>query len=227
MSDTTVLVVDDDAPLREVVRLALELAGFRVLEAADGHAALALADRAQLVVLDVAMPRLDGLATCRALRARPDGGPPVLFLSARDEEIDRVLGLELGGDDYVSKPFSPRELVSRVRAILRRAAPASASPTPPSLHGLRLDRDQRRAWVGEVELQLTATELDLLAALTARPGRVYSRDELIEAVYGDGHHLSDRTVDSHLRRIRQKLAAAGCDRVETAQGRGFRFRVDG
>lgn len=224
----TVLVVDDDAPLREVVRLALQLAGFTVLEAADGRAALGIVDRqpVDLIVLDVAMPVLDGLSTCRALRARPDLGPPVLFLTARDDEVDRILGLELGGDDYVTKPFSPRELASRVKAILRRVRPAPGAEATRSAGPVRVDLEQRRAWVLSAELTLTATELDLLATLLQRPGRVYSRDEIVEAVWGHGHHLSDRTVDSHLRRVRQKLASAGCDRLRTVHGVGYRFALE-
>jgi len=231
---STILVVDDDAPLREVVRMALQLGGFTVVEAGDGKAALDTLDRASidLVVLDIGMPGMDGLTACRAMRARPGGGPPILFLSARDDELDRVLGLELGGDDYVTKPFSPRELTSRVRSILRRVQPVPASAVVSPVAEtrasgeVRVDLEQRRAWVGGAEVIFTATELDLLAALLARPGKVYARDELVDAVYGEGHHLSDRTIDSHLRRIRQKLVAAGCDRLETAHGVGYRFAIE-
>ncbi len=225
---STILVVDDDAPLREVVRMALQLGGFNVVEAGDGKAALDMLDRASidLVVLDIGMPGMDGLTACRAMRARPGGGPPILFLSARDDELDRVLGLELGGDDYVTKPFSPRELTSRVRSILRRVQPAVPVAETRASGEVRVDMEQRRAWVGGAEVIFTATEFDLLAALLARPGKVYARDELVDAVYGEGHHLSDRTIDSHLRRIRQKLVAAGCDRLETAHGVGYRFAIE-
>ncbi len=221
-----ILIVDDDAPLREVVRYALERAGFAVREAADGVEALAMA-RSQppdLIVLDMAMPHLDGLSVCRALRADPGGGPAILFLTARDDEVDRVLGLELGGDDYVTKPFSPRELASRVKAVLRRTRPA---PAPPShqveSHGLRLDTEQRRVWSGTTEVTLTATEFELLQALLRRPTKVFTRDELVEHAYGVGHHVSDRTIDSHIRRVREKLRAAGCDAVDTVHGVGFRL----
>ncbi|MCB9664007.1 MAG: response regulator transcription factor [Alphaproteobacteria bacterium] len=222
-----VLVVDDDAPLREVVRYALERAGFVVDEASDGRAAL---DRlathtADLLVLDVAMPRLDGLGVCRELRSRPDGGPPIIFLTARDDEVDRVLGLELGGDDYVTKPFSPRELASRVRAVLRRTRPEPSAEADEALQSgpVRVDLGQRRVWVDDVEVTLTATEFDLLRALLARPGRVYTREELVQRVYGDGWHVSDRTIDSHLRRVRQKLGEAGSEGVRTVHGVGYRF----
>jgi two-component system OmpR family response regulator len=221
-----ILIVDDDAPLREVVRYALEREGFRVREAADGVEALTSARGRppDLIVLDVAMPHLDGLSVCRALRADPDGGPAILFLTARDDEVDRVLGLELGGDDYVTKPFSPRELASRVKAVLRRTRPAAAAPSHQvESRGLKLDAEQRRVWSGGAEIALTATEFALLHALLRRPTKVFTRDELVEHAYGVGHHVSDRTIDSHLRRVREKLRAVGCDAVDTVHGVGFRL----
>jgi two-component system OmpR family response regulator len=221
-----ILIVDNDAPLRDVVHVALTLAGFSVSEAADGASALAAVDRSHvdLVVLDVAMPVMDGLSCCRALRARPDGGPSIIFLTARDDEIDRINGLDLGADDYVTKPFSPRELVSRVRAVLRRAQPEvrdGATPAVRSYAGLRVDLDERRVWVHETPIPLTATEFELLSVLMRRPGKVYTRDEIVEGVYGDGHHISDRTIDSHVRRIRSRLLDAGFDLLRTAHGVGY------
>ena len=214
---STILVIDDDDHLREVVRYALAREGFAVLEAADGEAAWAMVERCDLLVLDVGMPRLDGLALCRRVRERSD--VPIVFLSARGEEVDRVLGLDLGGDDYVTKPFSTRELVSRVKARLRkRSAPAVVSGA------LRLAPDRHRAWVGAAEVELTATEFRLLAAFVRRPDRVLDRDELAALSYPDGRCVSGRTVDSHLRRIRAKLRPHGVDPIETVHGVGFRLR---
>jgi two-component system OmpR family response regulator len=222
-----VLVVDDDPHLREVVSYALSRAGFGVRTARDGLEALREVDRKapDLVVLDVLMPELDGLETCRRLRAK--GRLPIVFLSSRDEEIDRVLGLEMGGDDYLTKPFSPRELVARVKAVLRRAAPPAdeAAPGPVALEagGLRLDLVGHRCFVGPAEVPLTVTEFAILEALMARPGRAFTREDLVDRAYGEGHHLADRTLDSHIRRIRHKLREHGLDPIETVHGLGYRF----
>jgi two-component system, OmpR family, response regulator len=213
----TILVIDDDDHLREVVRYALAREGFEILEAADGEAAWAMFERCDLLVLDVGMPRLDGLTLCRRVRERSD--VPIVFLSARGEEVDRVLGLDLGGDDYVTKPFSTRELVSRVKARLRKRS-ASAVQSG----ALRLAPDRHRAWVGAAEVELTATEFRLLAAFVRRPDRVLDRDELAALSYPDGRCVSGRTVDSHLRRIRAKLRPHGVDPIETVHGVGFRLR---
>jgi two-component system OmpR family response regulator len=222
-----ILVADDDGHIREVVRYALEQAGHAVVEAADGTAALLAMERGplDLAVLDIVMPGADGLELCRRVQAR--GGPPILFLSSRDGEIDRVLGLELGADDYLTKPFSPRELVARVRAVLRRAGPRSEAPAAGPLRhrGLELDPERHRCRFEGREVQLTATEFTLLGALLGRPGRVYGRDELVELAYGGEHHITWRTVDSHVRRIRAKLAEAGAEEpIETVHGVGYRLR---
>jgi two-component system, OmpR family, response regulator len=224
-----ILVVDDDPHLREVVTFALRSAGLPVEEAADGRAALERVRRAPpaLLVLDVMMPELDGLAVCREVR-REHPLLPIVFLSSRDDELDRILGLELGGDDYVTKPFSPRELVARVRAVLRRSqASAASEPGRGVLQRgpLRLDLDTWRAFWGERELVLTVTELNLLAALVRAPGRAFTRDELMARVYDDAV-VSDRTIDSHVRRVRQKLAAVGADVIETVHGLGYRLALD-
>ncbi|MBI3181183.1 MAG: response regulator transcription factor [Myxococcales bacterium] len=223
-----ILVVDDDPHLREVVRFALEQAGFSVEEAADGRAALSLVRERvpSLVVLDVMMPELDGLEVCRQLRQTLR--VPIVFLSSRDDEVDRIVGLELGGDDYLSKPFSPRELVARVRAVLRRAeAPRETERPAPKEEilqrgRLRLDLGQWRAYWGEREVVLTVTELNLLAALLRAPGKAFTREELMERAYEDVV-VSDRTIDSHVRRIRQKFAAVGGDVIETVHGLGYRL----
>jgi two-component system OmpR family response regulator len=229
-----ILIVDDDQHIREVVRFALEKAGHGVREAGDGDAALrAIGEREpDLVVLDILMPQQDGLSTCRAIRAR--SRLPIIFLSSRDEELDRVLGLELGGDDYMSKPFSPRELVARVAAVLRRAAaPAPAADAPGAgadtgaqlAHGaLRMDLARHRCEHAGHELTLTVTEFGLLQALLSAPGRVLSRAQLVERAYGEEHYISDRTVDSHIRRLRKKLSDAGADPIETVYGVGYRLR---
>ena len=221
-----ILLVDDDPRLRELVGLALERAGFAVITAADGQLALTHAAREapDLIVLDVGLPELDGFEVCRRIRARSD--VPILFLTARDDEIDRVLGLELGADDYVTKPFSPRELVARVRAILKRTNGGTrgmlrfgAITLDPAAHGCR---------VGEAELALTATEFSLLAQLIEAPGQLRSRAQLITAIWGAGSPVSDRTLDSHLRNLRAKLAGAGAaEAVETVHGVGIRLREGG
>ena len=217
-----VLVVDDDAHIREVARFALVRAGHAVELAGDGAAA---ADRIArgglaLVVLDVLMPELDGLTLCRQLRGRV----PIVLLSSRGEEADRVLGLDLGADDYLTKPFSPRELVARVAAVLRRtAAEAVPAPRPVLAIGeVTIDRDRHAVRVGGAELVVTATELRLLATLALHKGRVLSRTQLIATVYGDDHHISARTIDTHVRNLRAKLAAAGAPVIETVHGVGYR-----
>ncbi|MFN7143971.1 MAG: response regulator [Myxococcota bacterium] len=224
---STILVVDDDPNLREVVRYALARQGHTVREAQNGAEALRMLAQApvDLVVLDVVMPELDGIDTCREIRRT--SRVPIVFLSSRDEELDRVLGLELGGDDYLTKPFSTRELVARIKAVLRRAVPEPAPAEKPkslAVGALRLDLDEHRAWGGPTEVVLTVTEFSILRVLMGRPGKVYTRDELVEHAYGDHHHISERTLDSHVRRIRQKFRDVGLDPVETVHGLGYRLR---
>ncbi len=227
----TVLVVDDDPHIRDVLRFALEKAGFAVTEAADGAEALERFehDSPDALVLDVLMPGPDGIEVCRRLRA--GSNVPIVFLSSRDDEVDRIVGLELGGDDYVTKPFSPRELVARVRAVLRRAAAVrvgqgatAAEPQRVLRHGrLVLDTDRHEVrWHGRL-VELTATEHGLLRALMGFPGKVYTRDELIDAVWGAGYAVSYRTVDSHLRHVRQKIKDAGGEALETVHGVGYKL----
>jgi two-component system OmpR family response regulator len=229
-----ILLVDDDGHIREIVQFALKQAGHRVTEARDGALGWRAfqGDTFDLVILDIVMPELDGLELCRNIRKVST--LPILFLSSRDEELDRVLGLELGADDYITKPFSPRELVARVKAALRRyqeilelkqAAGRESGPEEVLRHGdIRLDVLRHRCTVRGTELTLTVTEFDLLRTLLARPGRVFSRAELVEQAYGVGHHVSERTVDSHLRRVRQKLEAVGQDPIETVYGLGYRLK---
>jgi len=230
----TILIVDDDPHIREVVRFALEKAGYATAEAADGQAALERFDevRPALVVLDIVMPELDGTEVCRRIRARER--TPIVFLSSRDDEVDRIVGLELGGDDYVTKPFSPRELVARVRAVLRRAAPGDESKGEGGgdadglrgslQHGLlSLDRDRFVATWDGTEVVLTVTEFGILQALIRYPGKVYSRDELMTAAYREPAVVTDRTIDSHVRRVRRKFAALGAEPIETVHGVGYRL----
>ena len=223
-----VLVVDDDPHIRQLLVFALEKAGLSAREAEDGEAALsAVAELSpDLVVLDINMPKLDGLEVCRRLRAQ--GDLPILFLSSRDDEIDRVLGIELGGDDYVVKPFSPREVVARVQAILRRARtqPKAAEPAAAVLsHGkLTLDLDSWVARWGGTEAPLTVTEFGILKILMSGPTRVFSRDAIIDRLHGPGFAITDRTIDSHVRNLRGKFAAlGGHDVVETRAGVGYRL----
>jgi len=225
----TVLVVDDDPHIRQLLVFALEKAGLATREADDGEAALAaVADAApDLVILDINMPKLNGLDVCRRLRAQ--GELPILFLSSRDDEIDRVLGIELGGDDYVVKPFSPREVVARVQAILRRArAPAAAQPASANgllTHGrLTLDPDSWTARWGDQEAPLTVTEFTILKTLMAAPSRVFTRDAIIDRLHGPGFAITDRTIDSHVRNLRGKFASlGGHDVIETRAGVGYRL----
>ena len=226
----TILVVDDDPHIRQLLVFALGKAGLAAIEAGDGEEAVTriAAETPDLVILDINMPRMDGLEVCRRVRAT--SAVPILFLSSRDDEIDRVLGIELGGDDYVVKPFSPREVVARTQAILRRASGAAAAPAAvPELASavvtygcLTLDAESWRArWEGR-EVALTVTEFAMLRALAARPGKVFSRDELIDRLHGPGFAVTDRTIDSHIRNIRAKFAAVGAaGLIETRAGIGY------
>ena len=222
-----VLVVEDDTDTARVVRAYLERDGFEVEVARDGVAGLerALNERPDLVVLDWMLPGLDGLSFLRALRR--DGALPVIMLTARTEEGDRIAGLEAGADDYVAKPFSPRELTARVQAVLRRAPSARAQP-PAVLQvgGLRIDGERRSVEAHGLALELSALEFDLLAALAAAPGRVFTRDELIERVWGPDFTGVDRVVDVHVSNLRQKLEAAGArGLVGTVRGVGYRLEA--
>jgi len=224
----TILVADDDPHIRQLIVFALAKAGLDAIEAEDGEAALAAvaAHQPDLLILDINMPRMDGIEVCRRLRAA--GTLPILFLSSRDDEIDRVLGIELGADDYVTKPFSPREVVARVMAILRRVAahpPDAGNATGTLRHGrLTLDTDGWRACWDEAEVALTVTEFGILRTLAAMPSKIFSRDAIIDRLHGPGFAVTDRTIDSHVRNLRAKFAAAGAaDVVETRAGVGYRI----
>jgi DNA-binding response OmpR family regulator len=221
-----VLVVDDDPNIRSLLRLYLERERIRVAEAEDGPAALAVARGTafDLVLLDVMLPGIDGMEVCRRLREASD--VPIILLTARSGDSDKVVGLDLGADDYVVKPFSPRELMARVRARLRRHRPASADAPVLAANGLRLDPNAVRVEVGGAEVALTATEFRILHALMERPTRVFSRDDLIAAVHGDDDPgIIDRTIDVHLGRLRRKLGddPARPKFIDTVRSVGYRF----
>lgn len=224
----TILVVDDDPHIRDVVCFALKKEGFIAIEADNGGEALQQfqAQQPELVILDIVMPELDGTAVCKALRRI--SAVPIIFLSSRDDEVDRILGLELGGDDYVTKPFSPRELVARVRAILRRGKAESPSAPITALATLqqgrlRLDQSRYSAWWEQQEIVLTLTEFGILRTLLSHPGKVFAREQLMDGSYQDYRVVSDRTIDSHVRRVRAKFKALGADPIETLHGIGYRL----
>jgi two-component system phosphate regulon response regulator PhoB len=228
MSEPTgpILVVDDEPDIRLLIAINLRKAGYRVLEAERGDEALRLAKEQSpaLILLDLMLPDLSGREVCRRLRAQPETkNTPVLMLTARNEEIDRVKGFMAGADDYVTKPFSVRELVLRVRAILRRAPAESASTSHLLDFGtLRVDTSEHRAFVEEKEVPLTATEFRLLVTLADRAGQVQSRGRLLQDVWEAPPDLNTRTVDTHVKRLREKLGVAA-DRIETVRGVGYRF----
>ena len=222
---TTVLVVDDEPIVRDVVIRYLEREGYRTVEAADGETARELLEREQLglVVLDVMLPGTDGLSLCRWIRSRSD--IPVIMLTARGEEADRIVGLELGADDYVTKPFSPRELAARVRSVLRRAAPAVATPTVLRFGDLEVDAVAREVRKNGAALHLTAKEFDLLHVLGTHPRHVFSRAQLMDRVWGYESALETGTVTVHVRRLREKIEddPSRPSRLETVWGVGYRF----
>jgi DNA-binding response OmpR family regulator len=203
----TIVVIEDDQNISDLVALYLRREGFRVLQAQDGEQGLAYVDRERpkLVVVDVGLPGdLDGFDVCRRLRAA--GDVPVVMLTARDDEVDRVIGLEFGADDYVTKPFSPRELVARVRAILRRAgSPARAEPSVLEVGAIVIDTGRREVRLGDAVVALTSREFDLLAYLAVNSGLALSRQQLLDGVWGEGWYGDERTVDVHVRQLRKKL----------------------
>jgi len=217
-----VLVIEDEPKIAALLRDYLVAAGYRVgvRETGEGAIEWVRAQAADALLLDLMLPGMDGLAICRGVRAQSD--LPILMITARVEEIDRLLGLELGADDYICKPFSPREVVARVRAVLRRAA---ARGQPPA-SAVELDDDRFEARVRGRRLELTPVELRLLRKLSQQPGRVYSRAQLIDAAYEDHRVVSERTVDSHIKNLRRKLADAGVDPIASVYGAGYRYDPD-
>jgi len=223
MGKETILVVDDDPHIVELAALYLRSEGYRVVSASSGAQALQkVADeRPALVVLDLMLPEMDGWEVCRRLRA--DGMLPIIMLTARTDDVDRIVGLELGADDYVVKPFNPRELVARVRAVLRRAIPARVEPTAPVQAGpLRMDPARREAHLAERPLTLRAKEFDLLLVLSQHQGVVLSREQLLEQVWGFDYYGETRTVDVHIAHLRQQLGG-GAVLIETVWGVGYKL----
>jgi DNA-binding response OmpR family regulator len=218
----TILVVDDERNIIELVRLYLEQAGYQVVEARDGQEALDQHDRVDpdLIVLDLMMPKMDGMEVTREVRRR--GETPILMLTARSEDIDRIVGLELGADDYLTKPFNPREMVARVKAILRRSDPSMRGARPMDVGELRVDPRRREAYVGDRRLELRPREFDLLAALARDPGVVWSRDDLLSSVWGTDFPGETRTVDVHISELRRKLGE-DAPPIETVKGVGYRL----
>jgi two-component system phosphate regulon response regulator PhoB len=221
-----ILVVDDEPDLLELVRVNLSQAGFDVETAETGRQALERARRAtpDLLILDLMLPDLSGTEVCRHLRADPSLGEiPIIMLTARADEVDRVVGLEIGADDYVTKPFSPRELTLRVRAVLRRRQPTSSTGSQVLERAeLRLDPERHRCFVEQNEIELTAKEFALLHGLMMRPGRVMTREQLLDDVWGTDIAVTTRTIDTHLKRLREKLGPAS-HLIETVRGVGYRF----
>jgi len=219
-----ILVADDDLHIREVISFALEKAGMQVTLAEDGRQAIDyfVLHNIDLLVLDINMPEFDGLEVCREIRKTSD--IPILFLSSRDDEIDRILGLEIGGDDYVTKPFSPRELVARINVILKRTAAKPATVTNQLQYGkLCIQLEQHAATWNGFAISLTATEFAMLQLFVRSPQRVFSRDSIMNGAYNN-IYISDRTIDSHIRHIRQKFADVGCDGlIETVHGVGYKL----
>ena len=222
-----VLVVDDDAHIRDVVSFTIRRAGFEVLEAADGREALDMAESGtpDLILLDILMPELEGIDVCRAIRRTSN--VPILFLSSKDQVVDRIIGLDAGGDDYVTKPFSPRELLARVQAMFRRIDALQANDSATVESGpLRIDTDARLAYLEGEALTLTRTEFGMLATLGRQAGNAVDRETLMRGAYPKRRIVSDRTIDSHIRRLREKLRAAGADPIRTVHGVGYRLSFD-
>ena len=230
MTGESILVVEDEVDILDLISYNLKQSGFSITAVESGEEALEVAseENFSLVLLDLMLPGIDGLEVCRLLRAKPETkNIPVLMLTARTEEVDRIVGLELGADDYLTKPFSPRELVLRVRAILRRAeAVESVSDETIRIGSLTIDPIEHRVQLLSEEIELTATEFRLLLTLAQRRGRVQSREELLNVVWGYEHSGYRRTVDTHLRRLRAKMGEAA-DYLETVRGVGYRFRREG
>ncbi|MDT7783943.1 MAG: two-component system, OmpR family, response regulator RegX3 [Pseudonocardiales bacterium] len=214
-----VLLVEDDEPIAESLTRGLSRYGFEVRWVKTGAEALADTDEAAIVLVDLGLPDMDGLDVCRELRAR--GDVPIIVISARSDEVDRVVGLEIGADDYVTKPFGVREVVARMRAVLRRVQPSAKEP-PPEEHGrLRIDRRGRRVHLDGAELELTPKEFDLLVFLAEEPGAVFTREQIMEAVWDENWFGPTKTLDVHVGVLRRKLGDAAS--LETVRGVGFRL----
>jgi two-component system response regulator ResD len=230
LSEGLILVVDDEEHIRELVRLYMEKDGYTVAVAADGEEAVQKAKQLhpQLIILDIMLPKLDGWDVCREVRKFSE--IPIIMLTAKGEEFDKVLGLELGADDYLTKPFSPRELVARVKAILRRAVPEESVSNEDllSFPGLTINQSSREVMVDEREATLTPKEFDLLWFFAKNPGKVFTREQLLTAVWGYDYYGDLRTVDTHIKRLREKVerdSSKPSPHVKTIWGVGYKFEV--
>jgi DNA-binding response OmpR family regulator len=220
-----ILVVDDEPKIIQLTQDYLENAGFSVLSAGNGERALSVihADQPDLVVLDLGLPGMDGLDICRSIRKTSN--LPIIMLTARDEEADKIVGLELGADDYVTKPFSPKELVARVRSVLRRSELAQEAREVVRVGDVTLDIPRMRVTVGDDEIELTATEFHLLQALASQPGRIFTRSQLLNAVHGVAIESYERAIDAHIKNIRRKIEPVSHEPryIQTVYGVGYRF----
>lgn len=224
-----ILLVEDEQNIRQLVRFNLEKEGFQVLEAEDGLLGLKLAksEKPDLVLLDLMLPKVDGLEVCRTLKGNPGtAAMPIIMLTAKSDEIDKVIGLELGADDYMTKPFSPRELAARVKAVLRRSQKDAALPGELSVGRLRFNFSRYEVVMGGRKLELTPKEYELLKMLATNLGKVFSREQLLEKVWGYEYFGDTRTVDVHVRHLRAKMAddPETADALETVRGFGYRLR---
>ena len=226
-----ILIVEDEANIRQLVRYNLEKEGFQVMEAADGLQGLRTAQREKpdLVLLDLMLPGMDGLEVCRTLKGAPaTSALPIIMLTAKAEEVDKIIGLELGADDYMTKPFSPRELTARIKAVLRRSQKETALPGELQVGRLRFNFSRYEVSMGGVKLELTPKEYELLKMLATNLGKVFTREQLLEKVWGYEYFGDTRTVDVHVRHLRAKMAAdpATADMLETVRGFGYRLREE-
>ncbi len=224
MAAELILLVDDEPSILQLARMYLERDGFRVEDARDGEAALAAVKRLQpdLIVLDVMLPKLDGFEVCRRLRSSGNSAA-ILMLTARDEDVDKILGLELGADDYLTKPFNPRELVARAKAILRRSSAVPRDQSGPvRFDELEINPLRREVRLGPRTVDLRAQEFDLLLTLAAQPGRVFTREQLLQLAWGFDYYGQTRTVDVHIAHLRRKLEG-GKVRIETVPGVGYKL----
>lgn len=223
-----ILVIDDEPNIVELVKFHLQREGYHVITGGDGLEAITLikSEQPDLLVLDVMLPKLDGFEVCRQLRLEQNQ-IPVIMLTAKEDEISRVLGLEIGADDYITKPFSPRELIARIKTIFRRMRPKETSPSLICYQRLQIDLNKYQAMVDEQPLTLTAKEFDLLALLLRNPGQVFTRDFLLDKLWGYTYYGDTRTVDVHIRRLRQKLSDFQLDDcIETVRGVGYKLKEE-
>ena len=226
-----ILIVEDEANIRQLVRYNLEKEGFQVMEAADGMQGLRTAqkEKPDLVLLDLMLPGMDGLEVCRTLKGAPaTSALPIIMLTAKAEEVDKIIGLELGADDYMTKPFSPRELTARIKAVLRRSQKETALPGELQVGRLRFNFSRYEVSMGGVKLELTPKEYELIKMLATNLGKVFTREQLLEKVWGYEYFGDTRTVDVHVRHLRAKMATdpATADMLETVRGFGYRLREE-